>query len=161
MDSNALLGEIGFPFLSLSSQVPSSETCLGAKLTDGRKCAFVIFAENATTVTGSDITFEQATALNFSTKKAIVPTRGMRCVDVAAAGAKLSLFDIAAGEFTPQAVDSKKSVYLVEFDASELDFDNGYICVRPVVGDATAQTLTVVGFVYPARYAGEPMSPLV
>lgn len=160
---NARLDEQVYPVIAAQGLLLTST--LGdttyVSLKNFRKCQIIIAIADGTTVTGSDITLKQATAVAGTNEKALGFTRMLKNVDYAA-GKVLAETPVTNNTFTTQAVNSKQSVYIIEVDADSLDVAGGFDCIR-VDGTAHAATnalgSVVIYNLYGARFPGA--SPFV
>lgn len=136
--------------------VPSTSTPDYVSLKNYAKCTVLIFVKNATTVTGSAITLKQATAVAGTSEKALSFTTAKRNIDTAAAD-QLSDFTVTSDTFTTNSTNSKNLMYVIEVDASQLDVNNGFDCLRAGTGDATAATVTVIYILWGSRFTPNPL----
>jgi hypothetical protein len=154
MNLNAQLIEQSKIVPALSNTVPSTTTPRRVSMKGYERCTIIISALNASTVTGSAITLQQATdiANANSDEKAVPFTAAYRNVDVAAAEPEAA-FAVASNTFTMAAVNSKEMLYVIEVTSDMMDIDNGFDCLRVGTANATAQTVSIVMILWPARYA--------
>jgi hypothetical protein len=108
---------------------------------------------NATTVTGSAVTLNQATAVAGTSAKALAFTKVYRNLDCAA-GDTLSEAAVTSNTFTTLTTNSKRAQYVIEVDAESLDMDNGFDCLQVALADATAATITATYVLSGCRHAG-------
>ena len=163
MNSNAELAEQALPLRLFKAAVPSAGAgnALGyVSLKGYSRVTFLIFVTNGTTVTGSAITLEQATAVAGTGAKALAFDHAQRTID-AAANPRLARFTVASNTFTTDATDSKELVYAIDVKRQQLDTENGYDCVRPKLANATAATCEVVAICWPAIDSAAEINPLV
>ncbi len=115
---------------------------------------------DGTTVTGSTITLQQATAVAGTAEKPLAFTRMLANIDYAASKTMVETA-VTSNTFTTQTTNSKDSLYIIDVDASDLDVANGFDCIR-VDGTGHAATasrgVVVLYDLYGARYSGA--SPL-
>jgi hypothetical protein len=109
-------------------------------------------SDNATTVTGGDITLKQATAVAGTSEKALAFTKMYANADAVASDTLVETA-VAANTFTTQAVDNKNSVYLIDVPAESLDVANGFDCVRVDVLASVASVAAVLYRLWGARHA--------
>lgn len=160
---NARLDEQVYPVLATIGNLLT--TTVGdttyVSLKGYRKCTIIIGIGDGTTVTGSDITLKQATAVAGTSEKALAFTRMLKNVDYAAAKT-LTETAVTSSTFTTQAVNSKDSIYIIDVDADSLDVAGGFDCIR-VDGTAHAGTSPrgcfVLYLLYGPKYPGA--SPFV
>lgn len=138
----------------LAPVVPSSATPDYVSLKDYGHLTAIITVKNATTVTGSAITLKQATAVAGTGEKALSFTSVWQNIDTAAAGGDaLTETAVASDTFTTNATNSKDLLYVIEVDASQLDINNGFDCIRVGTGNAVAATVSVMYVLSGARYS--------
>lgn len=138
----------------LPPQTPSSSTPDYVSLKFYKHLTIVIQAKNATTVTGSAITLKQATDVAGTSEKALSFSKMWADVDTGA-GDTLTETAVSSDTFTTNATNSKNLLYVIEVDASDLDVDNGFDCVRLGTGNATATVLNVLYILSEPSYAGD------
>lgn len=156
---NAALAEQAKFVFALPSAVPSSSAPTRVSLKNYERVCVLIEVKNATTVTGSAITLKQATDVtnSLSDEKAISFTSARRNIDTGA-GDALSTFTVSGDTFTTDSTNSKNLMYVIDFETSALDVNNGFDCFRVGTADATAATVTVTYILYGARYSIMPTS---
>jgi hypothetical protein len=121
----------------------------------------IISIGDGTTVTGTDVTLKQATAVAGTNEKPLAFTRMLANTDYGAAQT-MTETAVTNNTFTTQTVNSKDSVYIIDVDAASLDTANNFDCVRV---DCTGHAATasrgcsVIYNLYGARHSG--VSPLV
>jgi hypothetical protein len=153
MNPNALLIEQAKVVTAVAPVVPSSTTPDYVSLKHFERCTIVICIKNATTVTGSAITVKQATAVAGTGEKALSFTKAYRNIDTAAAGGDvLTEFAVASDTFTTDATNSKDLLYVIEVDVSQMDYKNGFDCLRLGTGNGTATTVSAVYVLWPGKY---------
>jgi len=138
----------------LAPQTPSSSTPDYVSLKHYKHLTVVIQAKNATTVTGSAITLKQATDVAATSEKALSFAKMWADTDTGA-GDTLTETAVTSDTFTTGATNSKNYLYVIEVDASDLDADNGFDCVRLGTGNATASVLNVLYILSEPSYAGD------
>ena len=118
-----------------------------------QRCSIVLAVDNATAVTGGDITLKQATAVAGTGEKAL----GFDTVYANTnTGASDTLVETAvtSNTFTTAATANKNLLYVIEVDAADLDVANGFDCIR-VDSLAMANAVgAVTCILHDARYAG-------
>ena len=144
--------------------VPSSATPTYVSMKGYDHVGIWISFKNATGVTGSAITLNQATAVAGTGAKPLAFTTVFVVVDDSANVIPVQT-PVTNNTFTTDATSSKNGWYMIEVDSSTLDVANSYDCLSVGIGNATAAT---VGAVYlmgnPPRYAGgydSLLNPLV
>jgi len=121
-----------------------------------RKCAIVLDILNGTTVTGSAITVQQATAVAGTSAKALAFTKMHSNIDTATLDL-LAVQTVAANTFTTDTTNAKNLMYVIDVDASQLDRAGGFDCLR-VACATSVNTLTfvVTYHLYGALYLPAP-----
>lgn len=151
MQLNALLSEQVKFVTGFDPAVPSTSTPDYVSLKNFERICIIILAKNATTVTGSAITLKQATSVAAGSEKALAFTKMLSNVDTGAADV-LAEQTVSNNTFTMQAVNNKNAMYVIEVKAEDLDVNNGFDCIRAGIGDATAQTVTVLYALFGAKF---------
>lgn len=136
----------------LAGQVPSSTTPDYVCLKDYRYLTIILNVDNATTVTGSAITLLQATAVAGTAEKALAFTKVWANVDTSASDALVETA-VVSNTFTPPTTNNLNTQYVIEVDATDLDVDGGFDCVRLGTANATAQSVSATYILGGARYA--------
>ena len=148
--------ETAKPVWMLSAIAPSSTTPDYVSLKNYQHATLIITVENGTGVTGSAITLKQAQAVAGTSEKALAFANMWSNVDCAAADV-LAKTDVTSDTFTTASTSSKLLMYVIEVDASELDTDNAFDCVRVGTGDATRATVSILGILGAPRFAAASM----
>lgn len=151
MNPNALLTEQAKLVAGLCPIAPSSSVPDYVSLKNYEKCTIVILVDNGATVTGSDITIKQATAVANTGEKALAFTSALRNVDVGA-GDTLSEFTVSSNTFTTDNTDNKNLMYVMDVKATDLDVAGGFDCIRAGTGNSTNAVLSVLYILWPAKY---------
>ena len=107
---------------------------------------------NGTTVTGGAVTFLQATDVAATGAKALSFDTMYANADCAASDA-LTETAVTAGTFTTSTTNSKQLMYVVEFDAEDLDVDNGFDCLRVDVASMANAVGAVTYILSDSRYS--------
>lgn len=115
-----------------------------------RRLTILISVLNGSTVTGGAITLIQAKEVAGSTTKALSFTKAFRNIDCAA-GDTLAEFTVSGDTFTTDTTNSKQLLYVIEIDASMLDIDGGYECLRVDSASMANAVGTVVYLLHDAR----------
>lgn len=156
MPGTRLVDKIKF-LRALHSVTPSSSTPKWVSLKNYNHLTIIVAFKNATTVTGSAIALQQATAVAGTSAKALAFTKMWAIVDDASSAA-LTETAVSSNTFTTDATNSKTGFYIIEVDADDLDTNNGFDCVQATTGNATAATITVDYILSGPRFGGEPGS---
>lgn len=134
---------------TLNQVVPSSTVPLYVNLQWYDKATILISAKNSTTVTGSAITLLQATDVAGSGEKALSFVEMFENLDTEA-GDGLNATAVVADTFTLDSTDNANLLYAIELTkADDLDTANGFDCVRVGVGNAVAQSITIMTILWP------------
>jgi hypothetical protein len=133
--------------------VPSSAAPQYVSLKNYGHLTIILNVLNATTVTGSAVTLNQATAVAGTSAKALGFARMWANTD-AAAGDTLTETAVTSNTFTTLTTNSKRAQYVIEVDAESLDLDNGFDCVQVALANATAATITATYVLSGCRHAG-------
>lgn len=128
--------------VGLASTVPSSSTPKYVSLKDADVVEAKITVLNGTTVTGSAITLNQATAVAGTSAKSLPFTTYYQCLDANASNV-LTKQTAASNTFTTLTTNSKTAVYRIPIRPAMLDVENGFDCVNVGTGNATNATVTV------------------
>ena len=158
MSANALFIENVKVVTGLAPILPSSSTPDYVSLKGHHKFTAIIVVDNAATVTGSAITLKQATDVAATAEKALAFATMHANIDTAASDT-LVLTTVTSDTFTTTTVDNKNAIYVVEVEASDLDINGGFDCVRVGTGNATAAVLSVTYILWPAKYGAGAASP--
>jgi hypothetical protein len=149
--------------IALHGIVPSSSVPKWVSLKDYAHVTVIVSFKNATTVTGSAIALQQATAVAGTGAKALAFTEMWAVVDDSATVVPVKTA-VVSNTFTTDATNSKTGFYLIEVDTDTLDRDNGFDCFQATTGNGTAATIEVSYILRAARYEGkasEFSNPLV
>jgi len=141
--------------LGLKPAVPSSASPAWISLKNAEAVGVLIEVQNATTVTGSAITLNQATDVSGTNSKALAFTDYYKINDLAAADAPWTRAVAASNTFTTDATNSKNSYYFIPVDPASLDVANKFNCLQVGVGNATASTVGAHYLLRP-KNAGNP-----
>jgi len=110
-----------------------------------------------TIVQATDVAAGGAKALNFTTIY-----RKQAAASLASTGAWTKTTQTAANTYTNVTAAEQDLIWVVEFDADELDVDNGFCCIMASVADVggNAQLGTMFYLLSEPRYAAAPESML-
>lgn len=128
---------------AFDAAVPSSATPLWVSLKGYDHLQVWIRYKNATTVTGTAVSLAQATAVAGTSTKALAFTTMFACVNANTTFGAVQTA-VVSNTFTLDATNSQLGIYIVEVDAITLDLANGFDCFQVVLGNATAQTISVI-----------------
>jgi hypothetical protein len=149
--------------VALHGIVPSSSVPKWVSLKDFAHVSVIVSFKNATTVTGSAIGLQQATAVAGTGAKVLAFTEMSAVIDDSAS-VLLVKTAVVNNTFTTDATNSKSGFYIIEVDADSLDRDNGFDCFQATTGNGTAASIEVSYILRGARYEGkasEFSNPLV
>lgn len=93
------------------------------------RMTIIISILNATTVTATDVTLKQATAVAGTGEKELAFTRMLANVDLAA-GQTYTETSVSSNTFATNTTNSKRLCYILEVNPSSLDVAGGFDCVR-------------------------------
>lgn len=136
----------------LAPITPSSSTPLYVSMKNHKKLTVIISCDNATTVTGSAITLKQATAIAGTSEKALSFSKMWANTDTAA-GSTLTETTVTSDTFTTNTTNAKNLLYVIEVDATDLDMDNNFDCVRAGTGNAANTIICVLYYLHEPRFA--------
>ncbi len=148
----------------LAPILPNSTTPDYVSLKGYRKFTAVILVDNNTTVTGSAITLKQDDDVTGGSEKALAFTKVWQNIDTGntTTGDTLTETTVTSDTFTTDTTNAKNLMYVIEVDASELDVDNGFDCIRVGTADAVAAITSVLYILWPAKYAKpDPLSAIL
>ena len=127
---------------ALHAVTPSSASPKWVSLKGYNHIQIIVAFKNATTVTGSAIGLQQATAVAGTSAKTLAFTTNWSVIDDSSSVA-LTQNTVSSNTFTTDATNSKSGFYIIEVDADDLDMANGFDCIQATVGNGTATTITV------------------
>lgn len=144
------------PILAFPPAVPSSADPAWISLKNADKVTVLITTSNATTVTGSAIGLQQATAVAGTSAKTLNFTRYYAVQGTGTQSGALTETTAVSNTFTPANTNNNRGLFVIDVDASTLDTNNGFDCFRVSLGNATAQTVGVSYIVHGSRYRTVP-----
>lgn len=149
--------------LAFDSAVPSSATPQWVSMKGYDHLQVFIHYKNATTVTGSAVTLQQATAVAGTNAKALAFTTMFACVNMNSTFGAVQTA-VVSNTFTTDSTNSQEGFYIIEVDAITLDLANGFDCFQVALGNATAATISAFYLMGTSpRYSGgydSMMNPL-
>lgn len=128
--------------VALHSTVPSTTSPKWVSLKGYNHVSVIVSYKNSTTVTGSAITLQQATAVAGTSAKALAFTEVFATVGDSASSA-LTDTVVTGNTFTADATNNGTGIYVIEVAADSLDLANQFDCFQLACGNATAQALEV------------------
>lgn len=145
--------------LYLFNGTPSTATTLWINMALYNHITFILDVLNATTVTGSAITLNQAQDVAGTGSKALTYNNYFSAA--ALFGSQVATADVltqttgVAGTFTTNAVNSTKSLYVIEVQDTDLDLNNNFKAVQMALATGVATTIGVIAICgNPARFGG-------
>lgn len=145
--------------LYLFNGLPSTSTTLWINMALYNHVTFILNVLNATTVTGSAITLNQAQSVAGTGSKALVYNNYF--ASAALFGSQVATADVmtqvtgVSGTFTTNATNSTKSLYAIEVHDTDLDLNNNFKCVQMALATGVATTIGVIAVCgAPGRYTG-------
>jgi hypothetical protein len=139
------------PVVGLAPITPSSSTPDYVSLKNHSKLTVILIVDNGSTVTGSAITLKQATAVDGTDEKALAFSKMHANTDVAA-GDTLTETSVTSNTFTTDTTNGKNLLYVIEVDATDLDIDDGFDCVRVGTGDGANMVLAALYILHGSRF---------
>lgn len=156
--TNALLAETA----QLVSAILPVDSQAGANngdwvsMKDFDRCTVIVFDAGGTGTDFPVITMKQATDVSGTGAKALNFTRvDYKQGTLTSVGAYTTATQAAGNTFTPAAITS--GLYLIEFQASDLDVNGGFDCLQlsiPDTGSAGAQLISALYLLRGARFQG-------
>jgi hypothetical protein len=127
------------------------------------RLCFLINVLNGTTVTGSAISLTQATDVSNTSGKTLAFTKAFAALNTGAGGNTdvLTEFAVSSNTFTTNSTNSLHHLYAIEVNESDLDVAGGFDCVRINTGNSVNATVSIVGILYPAKYAKTAMGSAI
>jgi|SRR5215471_19047017 len=160
MNPNAALAEQAKIVVGLAPAVPSGAATRRVTLKACERATVVLQCNNATTVTGSAVTLQQAQDVSGTNEKALALTRAYVLLD-AAAGDALVPLAVSNNTFTTDATNSKQLLYVIEVLDGDLDVANGFKTFRVGLGAGTAVTVSATYVLWPQNYSKTPLPSAV
>lgn len=150
---------------AFAAAVPSTSTGLWVSLKGYPHICIAMAYTNATTVTGSAVTLNQAQTVTGTGSKPLAFTTVFVGKNAAAtAAAPLIQTAVVSNTFTLDNTNSQSGWYVIEIDGITLDVQNGFNCIQVAMATAVAQTIGVTYLMGTApRFAGgfdSQMNPL-
>lgn len=113
----------------------------------------VLLTLNGSTVTASDVTALQATAVAGTNAKALAIAKHWKNEDAAAADT-LTAVSTVSDTFATSSTNAKQQLHVFEIRGSDLDVVNGFDCVRVDVANSVNSVGAVLYILWGNRYAG-------
>ena len=117
-----------------------------------QKLTVIISVDNGNTVTGGAITLDQAQDVSATGAKALAFTNVYANTDVAASDT-LTATTVTSNTFTTNTTNAKNLLYVIEIDATDLDMDNNFDCVRVGCASMANAVGCVLYILHGPRYA--------
>ena len=137
----------------LSPQTPSTSASPWINLAKFPRVSIVISVNNATTVTGSAITINQATDLSGTSSKALAFNVNWSYSWTSTQVDQLAQNTVSSNTFTTLTTNSAQALYVIEVLDTDLDLANGFRTIQVAFATGTATTICAIGLLYP-RYGG-------
>ena len=152
MTANATFLEQAEIVPMLSNTVTSSTSLRWVSMKGYERATIIISALNATTVTGVAVGLLAATDVSGDGDVTLPFTTVYENLDVAG-GDPLAAAAVVSNTFNTGAVNSKEMLYVIELKAADLEAAlAGATSFKVTLGNATAQTLSVIALLWPAKY---------
>lgn len=148
---NVALHEQAKIVLGLAPIAPSTSTPDMVSLKNYYRASVIIAVDNAATVTGSDITLNQATAVANTAGKALAFDKVYANLDISATDTLVETA-VTSNTFTTLATNNANALYVIDVTQDMLDVDGGFDCFNVLTGDAVNTVLSVTYILYPARF---------
>lgn len=116
------------------------------------KMRITIAVLNGSTVTGGAVTLKQASAVAGTGEKALAFSKIWANTDTDASDTAVETA-VVSDTFTTNTTNAKKLLYVIEVDASDLDVNNSFDCVRVDVTGMVNAVGAVTYDLYGSRYA--------
>lgn len=136
----------------LTPIAPSTSTPDMVSLKNYPRACCIISVNNATVVTGSAITLNQATAVANTAGKALAFTKMYANLDISATDTLVETA-VTSNTFTTVTTNNVDAMYVIDVTEDMLDVAGGFDCFNVLTGDAANTVLSVVYILYPAKYA--------
>jgi hypothetical protein len=149
---NARLFEQAKIVWGMGPKAPSSTTPDMVSLKNYSRCCVLINGLNGTTVTGSAITLNQATAVANTAGKALAFDKVWANLDTTATDTLVETA-VTSNTFTTDATNSISYMYVIDVTQDMLDVANGFDCFNVLTANATNAVLSVTYILFPAKYA--------
>ncbi len=117
-----------------------------------QKCTIVISIDNATSVTGTAVTVDQAQDVSATGVKALGFSYQWANAD-AAASDTLVKTAVTSDTFTTSTTNNKNLLHVIEIDADDLDTNNNFDCIRVGCASAANSVGCVIYHLHCPRYA--------
>jgi len=161
ISANAALIEQAKIVVGLAPITPSTSTPDMVSLKNYNRACCIIAVDNATVVTGSAITLNQATAVANTAGKALAFTKMYANADISASDTLVETA-VTSNTFTTLTTNNANALYVIEVTEDMLDAANGFDCFNVLTGNAVNTALSVVYVLFPAKYAkATPPSSIV
>lgn len=139
---------------------PSTSTSQWVSLSLYSHASIFIYVTNATTVTGSAITLNQASDVAGTGSKALAFVSYWSNI-LAGSTDTLAAQTAVSNTFTTLTTNSASALYIIEVQDTDLDLNNNFKAIQVAAATAVAQTMTIAFHLYPrasGNYAFMPTS---
>lgn len=145
--------DFGHPVVAFPPAASPASTEDYVTLKVGESLAILISVDNGNSVTGAAVTLKQATAVAGTSEKALAFTTYYANTDISA-NDTLTETTATSNTFTTDTTNAKNLLYVIMIDASDLDTENDFDCVRvDVTGNANC-VLSGMYVISRMRYQG-------
>jgi hypothetical protein len=125
--------------------VPSSANPVWVSMKGYNNITILITYKNATTVTGSAISLQQATSVAGANAKQLQFSDYFAVIGDSA-NVQPTQLEAVGGSFTTDATNSGTGYYIICLDSFMIDNNHGFNSVQVVIGNAVASTIEAVYF---------------
>ena len=116
------------------------------------RCTIIISVDNGNTVTGGAVTLLQATTVAGGSEKALAFSKMYADINTAV-GDTLVETAVVSNTFTTDTTNASNLLYVIEVQASDLDIDNGFDCLRIDVASMANAVGAVIYVLHGTRYS--------
>lgn len=151
ISANAALHEQAKIVLGLAPITPSTSTPDMVSLKNYNRASCIIAVDNATVVTGSAITLNQATAVGNTSGKALAFSKMYANLDISASDTLVET-TVTSNTFTTLTTNNANAMYVIDVTEDMLDVANGFDCFNVLTANAVNTAISVTYILYPAKY---------
>ena len=138
--------------LGLAPITPSTSTPDMVSLKNYNRACCIIAVDNATVVTGSAITLNQATAVANTAGKALAFDKVYANLDISATDTLVETA-VTSNTFTTLTTNNANALYVIDVREDMLDIAGGFDCFNALTGNAANTAVSVTYILYPAKYS--------
>jgi hypothetical protein len=154
---NAALHEQAKIVCGLAPITPSTSTPDMVSMKNYSRASCIILVDNATVVTGSAITLNQATAVANTSGKALAFDKMYANADISATDTLVETA-VTSNTFTTLTTNNANAMYVIDVREDMLDVAGGFDCFNVLTGNAVNTAVSVTYILFPAKY-GKPAPP--